>query len=573
MYNVTAAWKTALQNEETIQHIKGVITDKNGTETQIQDEIADNSVRIEHYATADADSFAVGQLYTGTVELTLLDMTTLRRDDLKGGKVSLSFGVKVGTDTSPTWIPLGVWNITDPQRGDENSIIIKGEDNTSKLDVNIDDLTTSNISWKSHMNMVTKLTGVQFAQTAEQIGELFEVNLTNYSVFSTTFATTCRAEVSAMASFLGAIAYIDRTGAIAFRKYGDNIGTATTELTIPAAKRFSADLGEYSVRTAQVCRTNARNQTYITDSASGTAANTELIVDVTGNMFLDFIQSEEVELSKLERIRDNLCCGVWIPGEIEYYGDPTIDLGDLITLSGGVNGSGGTCQYLVTGIIWQFRGPQTLISAGAGNTENVVTGSSGSAGGSSSGGAAIIQQVKTGAADLDFYRSEFTSLVEIGEVMIATSEDTIGIVQITVQIQGTANAENEFRILRDGIMQTTCSCDTTANAQKRTVSLTAVLDFTAGIHIISIEAKGSASILRAIGTVYGQGIQEYTGNPTFDSDYTYLLGELNTYIGSDTMPRIPSQLGGNDVEIIDNGAFEGKAIKYANIPDGTEEVK
>ena len=173
---------------------------------------------------------------------------------------------------------------------------------------------------------------------------------------------------------------------------------------------------------------------------------------------------------------------------------------------------------------------------------------------------------------IDFYRSEFTTLCEIGEVMVAAANETVGIVQLTVQLEGTAAAENELRILRDGIMQTTCSCDTIANAQKRTVSLTAVLDFTEGIHIISVEAKGSASILRAVGTVYGQGVQEFTGNPTFDSDYTYSNGVITKYRGSDDMPRIPAQLGGDDVETIGSSAFAASDVEYAYIPDGIEEV-
>lgn len=575
MYNVSAAWRTALLEEGTIHHIKGVITDKNGVETDIQNKIADNSVRIEKQCTADSDSFAIGQIYTGTVELTLLEASALRRDNLKGGTVSLQFGVVVGNNTIPTWIPLGVWNITDPQRGSQDSIIIKGEDNTCKLDVPIQDDTVGFIKMQARMNMITELTGVGFAQTLSELSAIAGIDLSANAVHGTSFCATCRAELNAMAAFIGGIAYIDREGRIAFRKIGDNIGTAATELIIPAAKRFNADLSEYNLRVAKAAMT-FRGDLTITDAAEGTAANTELIVDITGNPYSQKL-NETDRLDILNRIRDNLAsAGVWVPGQIDYYGDPTIDLGDVLTLSGGVNGetSGtpNTCQFLVTGIVWQFRGPQTLISAGAGAASAASTGSS--AGSSSGGGnSIIIQQATIGAVDIDFYRDSFTSLVEIGEVMLAAANDTVGIVQLMVQIQGTTAAENEFRILRDGIMQTVYSCDTTALDQKRTVNLTAVLDFTEGIHIISVEAKGSASILRAVGTVYGQGVQAFAGNPTFDSDYNYSNSTITKYNGSDDMPRIPAQLGGSDVDTIGGGSFAGSDVEYAYIPDGVEEIK
>jgi len=574
LYNVSEAWRTALLEEGSVHHIKGVIIDKNGISTNIQDEIADNSVRIEKQCTADADSFAIGQIYTGTVEFTLLEASALRRDDLKGGTVSLQFGVVVGNDTDPTWIPLGVWNITDPQRGSQDSIIIKGEDNTCKLDVPIQDDTVGFIKMQARMNMITRLTDLSFAQTIDELSEIAGTELSSNMVFGTTFCATCRAELMAIAQFIGGFAFINRAGEIEFRKYGDNSYIPT----IPASKRFNASLQEYSYRVGALTVIN-KYGTATKNTTIQETANTNADMAIRGNPYLNFnIYDSDGELNEtmdelMSLIVDNLAsAGVWVPGQIDYYGDPTIDLGDVLTLSGGVNGET-TSQFLVTGIVWQFRGPQTLISAGAGTASATSTGSS--SGSASSGGSqsVIIQQATIDAVDIDFYRSEFATLCEIGEVMVAAANETVGIVQLTVQLQGTDDADNEIRILRDGIMQTTCSCDTIASAQKHTVSLTAVLDLSEGIHIISVEAKGSAAILRAVGTVYGQGLQEFTGNPTFESNYTASGGVISAYNGDDDMPRIPAQLGGNDIHVIGGGSFAGSDVEYAYIPDGVEEIK
>ena len=573
MYTVSAAYKQALANSEP-QHIKGTITLTDGSTISIPDgaDISKPSIRLQ--CTSASDVFMIGQLYTGTLDFTLIS-DTIRREKLRGGTVTLS----VGVGTLDEWVPMGVWNITDPQRGNQNEILVKCVDNTSKLDVAINDDTVGIIKLESRLKKIRELTGLHYEGEGSQ-GELTDVisnlstiadkNMASNSVYGATFCSTCRAELLALAQYIGGCVYINREGKIAFRAYGDN-----TAPVIQASRRFKVNLAEYSTQVGSIAYTYRKGSKDITiETDEGGTANTLLRLVLSENPYI-WQANDDDKLEELDRILLNLAsAGTWLPGEFDYYGDPTIDLGDKLILAGGVipESQSLTQRYfIVTGICWQFRGPQTLISAGAGTTTGSTNYSSSSSS-SGSGSGIIIQQPIVGAADLDFYRSEFTTLTEIGEVMIATSEDTIGIVQITVQVKGTADAENEFRILRDGIMQTTYSCDSIADNERRTITLTAVLDFTAGIHIISVEAKGSATILRAIGTVYGQGIQEYTGNPTFDSDYTAPSGVINRYLGSDIMPRIPSQISGSNVYAIDGGAFLHSEIKYANIPDGTEEV-
>ncbi len=69
----------------------------------------------------------------------------------------------------------------------------------------------------------------------------------------------------------------------------------------------------------------------------------------------------------------NLKIPDWTPGEFEYYGNPALDLGDVVTI---IDKDGVTkTPFLITSEHWQFRGAQTLISAGA--AENAVTNTAG----------------------------------------------------------------------------------------------------------------------------------------------------------------------------------------------------
>ena len=567
MYEVSAAFKAALADEGSQHHIKGLITDKNGTQTEIQDEIADNSIRIERQCTADADTFAFAQIYTGTVQLEILGTTQLRRDDLRGGTVKLWFGI----NDLEEWVLLGTWEITDPQRGNQDSIIINGVDGTAKLDVPVPYDDVGRIKMKRHMEVVTELTGLEFAQTIEELSTIAGKNLDTNAVFGQAFCPTCRAEVNAIAQYIGGIAYIDREGKIAFRKFGDN----SEGLNIPATKRFKIDLAEYNIRVAALSYKH-RNELIETTQASGTHANTDLEFNITGAQYIWQSQREDI-LDELERIRDNLAdCGIWVPGTFDFYGDPTIDLGDLVTVSGGINGENGSCAFLVTGFNWQFRGPMTLISAGAAEAVGNVSSSSGSGGSSSSvgGGGQTVAQKPWEMVDLEGFPQTLTvRWREIGAAIFAVADETLVIAHLTVNLIGTDIGEVVVHVLLNGVMQTEYSWDTIANGQKLTTELNVPLTVEGGVHRLTIEAKGAATVDRIVASVYGQGVSEYTGEPTFESEYRYHADTVDEYIGSSLTPRIPAQLSGTDIHVIGGGSFAGSDVEYTYIPDGVEEIK
>ena len=85
MYSVTQQFRTLLTSG-AIQHIRGTITLVNGDTITLTD---DNVKRpsVSKQCTSDADSMGIGQLYTGTIELTLLGETDLQRELLRGGTI------------------------------------------------------------------------------------------------------------------------------------------------------------------------------------------------------------------------------------------------------------------------------------------------------------------------------------------------------------------------------------------------------------------------------------------------------------------------------------------------------
>lgn len=573
MYEVSQAFQQALESG-AVQKIKGTVIDPVGGTYFTLDDDNISKPQFTRQCTTQSDSFNFGQLYASTVSLKVLGKPELLRADLRGCELTLQFGVEDVNE----WVPLGIWTITEPQRDSQNSITLKGIDNTSKLDVPITDNAPGNIKLQSRLNMISELTGLEFAQTTEEILAMAGVPWNASSIFGTQFCTTCRAELNAIAQYLGCIAYIDRTGMIAFRKFGGN-----TPLNIPASKRFKIDLAEYTYRVAAVQYTT-RYGTTTKQMSQGEHANTDACMVFANNPLL-YGQPDDDEESllnmNLQRICDNLAgVGVWVPGTLDFYGDPCLDLGDIVTVWGGINGETEQgadigCNFLVTGFNWQFRGPMTLISAGAAEAVGNVSSSSGSGSSSSGGGGGqTVAQKPWEMVDLEGFPQTLTvRWREIGAAAFAVVDETLVIAHLTVNLIGTDIGEVVVHVLLDGVMQTEYSWDTIANGQKLTTELNVPLTVEGGVHRLTIEAKGAATVDRIVASVYGQGVSEYTGEPTFESEYRYHADTVDAYVGSALAPRIPAQLGGNDIHVIGGGSFAGSDVEYAYIPDGVEEIK
>ena len=328
MYAVSQEFRTLLESG-AVQKIRGVIYDVGAGELfQLSDDNI-SKPQFTRQCTTNTDSFGFGQLYASTVSLKILGVDELMRTDLRGGKLRLGFSV----EGSSEWVPLGVWNITEPQRDSQNSITINGVDNTAKLDVPVPYKDSGPSTLQRHMEIITELSGVEFKQTPQEILALAGITINPKAIIATTFGKTCRDELAAIAQYTGCLAYIDRDGDILFRKYGD----AQLPSAIQASRRHKADLAEYNMRVASLAYTcgSKYRGTAVVDADNITHANTDLRLSFADNLYMNF-QKPESATDFVEKALDNLLTsGIWVPGTLDFYGDPTIDLGDLVTVSGG----------------------------------------------------------------------------------------------------------------------------------------------------------------------------------------------------------------------------------------------
>ena len=567
MYTASSNFHAALPYKR--HEIYCTFTDISGNETDISDKLADD-IRIELQCTSETDSFSIGELYTGSVEFTLLDTKNISRDDLKGGTAVLSF--KLDDDNITDIIPLGVWTITDPQRSTNGSIVVRGVDNTYKLDTAIP-AQAAFFTFQACMDIVEENSGLEFAQDITELSTLAGRDISTYWTRSSKLYKTCRAEVRAMAEYIGGIAFIDRQGKIRFRKYGDNSGV----YEIPANKRFKANLKEYTCEVASISDTNKNGYTVTSAVRAGQSGTTKIGLKIANNYFVEHFEDTDTK-SELDDILDNIDFGAWVAGEIDYYGDPCIDLGDKLTLTGGINGSGSTA-FIVTAISWQFRGAQTLISAGA--VENTVTSSGGSSGGGGTNTNTIVIEDTLKAVEITPYAGELSNMeAVIGDADFKCDADTLLHINCTACIEGTNSADTEIRHYLDGDELDFYTIDTISAGEHRTVSANFAVSAEKGEHTLEVKAIGDGTLHRFSGTIWGANIEarpEVPYTPTTATDYLYVLADnevsIIRYIGSEKRPEVPSEIEECPVTKLYSTAFNYSNVEAVYIPDSVIEIQ
>lgn len=564
----------SLENSD-IQHIEGTIKCLDGTIIDLDDSNLLDGIRYDCQCTEDEKIFNFGEMYVGSAEVKVI-LLDENINLIKGGELKLRFRTESMPKTK--WIPLGVWDIVSAEYESGNILNIKGYDHLNRLDTPVTDDTVGVIRMKSVLNQVSKDAGVEFAQTIEEIQQIAgdSVDIINGS-WGVYFLDTCWNEVKAIAQFLGCFAFANREGKIEFRRF-----SRTPVLEIPAERRFSARISDYQY--------SIKGVSY-TDSYGKTVPHTE---DDNGLCMLGFSDNKyiwetennpEAKYSEyLKRIaqvtgsyHNDLLRNVWTPGTVEYYGNPALDVGDMVELSTKINGRNITLKFLITHITWRFRGAQTLISAGAPETGMTVSGSSG---GSSVGTVTSYTTINTtsniSVIELKKYTGEvFGTERFIAKAGFSSRRETWIFVDCTLILSG--NGLAAASVWLNGIAQTLRPKITLHNDECSTLHFSFTTKISGGRHQIQIGLRGQAEISDIQAFLWGQEITAESPEITGESDYTYTVSNDSTtvtrYVGKSVFPQIPDNLGGGKTVYIEKNAFSDSEIESVYIPDGVTEIR
>lgn len=505
-------------------------------------------------------------MYVGTAEVTVR-MPGVLTNRFRGGELRIEFGVDI-SESEIEWIPLGVWDITEPKREVGDKIVLRCSDRMNRLQVRCDSNVSGGIMLKYMLNFISGKAGVEFAQNAEEIAALVEEP--SHMLMRITFAETCWDEVRMISQLIGGFAFANREGKIEFRKFRD------VDYSIPAKKRKDISLDEYEFSVKGISYTDKYGQTYTTEiSKLGTGS----VLSFSNNNYIPSLTKnpKDFGIDRIERINDNLKMLTWTPGTVNFYGNPALDVGDIIKIEGGINGDGNT-NFLIGTDSWQFRSPQTIISPGIAEND---TASSNGGGSSGSGVASITNITVTNAVNTIVLEKHPGELYE-GERTVAEGGFSCkSITNCLLCFTSVFLAENDctaaVKVYLDGVTQELTVRHTLHSEDFSTVSFTFPITASEGTHTVSVTASGLAEIQDVSAFVFGQEITEKAPQYTSDEDYNYTVNKgvstVIAYLGTNQYPEIPSILGGGATTIIDKTAFTESDITGVRIPEGVTEIR
>jgi len=202
------------------------------------------------------------------------------------------------------------------------------------------------------INLCCLACSVEMAQTQDEIEAMANGSET-LSIYSEEDIETYRDVLYYVGQVLGGFFVINREGKLELRKYGSE-----PVLDIAQKHRFSSSFSDFITRYTAVSSTNMRTETaeyYSVDPDDG------LTMNLGVNPLLQF-GLEETRAQLCANILNDLQAVNYVPFDSDTIGNPALDLGDVLTFSGGqADEDQITC---ITSIKHTIGGRQTLKCVG-----------------------------------------------------------------------------------------------------------------------------------------------------------------------------------------------------------------
>lgn len=346
-YNTSALYKEAIDKESRVTFIDGELRTPKGTAIAIDNKAIDSGSFYITNQCVSNDAFAYGSVFAAEAGITL--KTNVDRYSLYDSKIKLYFNLLLSNNEYER-IPLGEFYVNEPNRVGKN-ITIKAYDGMIKLGKDIEESTTG--TPYELLSLIAMKCGVELAQTEEEI-----LALTNGGVLLSVVIDrieTYRDLASYIAQVTCTFVIFDRDGKLRLCEYGE-----TPAKTIQAKLRTSSKFSDFesyftSIRASFVI--NSVYQSYVHISEEGNEGLLYDAGDVPVVQGLNETNQEVIDnmFAKIENVR-------YVPCEISFIGDPSLDLGDMIV---NVDRFGNEITSLITYYKWTYRGGHQIKSAGS----------------------------------------------------------------------------------------------------------------------------------------------------------------------------------------------------------------
>ena len=320
MYPVSEAFLQAVQGNTRKYYWTGKITTVAGVEYSFTQE---DIVKGSGYITAQCcgnSEIELGAVYAAEMGISLF--LDIDRYTLEDAKVELTYHLRLA-DGSYEAVPMGIFEVSEANRT-THVLELKAYDYMLRFDRDFNGFETIGTAY-GMMALCSTACGVELAQSQEEI-EALPNGSELLSIYPENDIETYRDVLYFTAQVLGGFFCINREGRLEFRQYGN-----TPVMEIMQKHRFSSSFSDFVTRYTAVSSTNLRTQTseyYAMEEDDGLTMNLGI------NPLLQF---------GLEETREELCRNIltalsvvnYVPFDSDTIGNPALDLGDVLTFSGG----------------------------------------------------------------------------------------------------------------------------------------------------------------------------------------------------------------------------------------------
>lgn len=347
MYPVSEAFLQAVQGNTRRYYWTGKITTAAGVEYLFDQE---NIVKGSGYVTAQCcgnSEIELGAVYAAEMGISLF--LDIDRYTLEEAKVELSYHLRLANGTYEA-VPMGIFEVSEANRT-AHVLELKAYDAMLRFDKDFNGFETIGTAY-GMMALCSTACGVELAQSQAEI-EALPNGSELLSIYPENDIETYRDVLYFTAQVLGGFFCINREGKLEFRQYGN-----VPVLEILQKHRFSSSFSDFVTRYTAVSSTNLRTQMaeyYALETDDG------LTMNLGVNPLLQF---------GLEETREELCRNIlsalsvvnYVPFDSDTIGNPALDLGDVLTFSGGqADSQQMTC---ITSFTCKIGGRQSLKCVG-----------------------------------------------------------------------------------------------------------------------------------------------------------------------------------------------------------------
>ena len=320
MYPVSEAFLHAVQGNSRKYYWTGKITTMAGVEYSFTQE---DIVKGSGYITAQCcgnSEIELGAVYAAEMGISLF--LDIDRYTLEDAKVELSYHLRLA-DGSYESVPMGIFEVSEANRT-VHVLELKAYDYMLRLDRDFNGFETIGTAY-GMMALCSTACGVELAQSQAEI-EALPNGSELLSIYPKNDIETYRDVLYFTAQVLGGFFCINREGRLEFRQYGN-----TPVMEILQKHRFSSSFSDFVTRYTAVSSTNLRTQTseyYALEEDDGLTMNLGI------NPLLQF-GLEETRAELCRNILTALSVVNYVPFDSDTIGNPALDLGDVLTFSGG----------------------------------------------------------------------------------------------------------------------------------------------------------------------------------------------------------------------------------------------